>query len=55
MLKCNKVLHGLIDGLDTIAAHEGGTAIIDQYAEVSELVQSLIIEVGKFAGGSEAE
>ncbi len=55
MLEHNEVLHGLIDGLDTIAMHEGGTAIIDQYAEASELVWSLIVEVGKFSGGSEAE
>lgn len=55
MLERNKVLHGLIDGLDAIAMCEGGTAIIDQYAEASELVQSLIVEVGKFSGGSEAE
>ncbi|KAK0244875.1 hypothetical protein EDD85DRAFT_946183 [Armillaria nabsnona] len=55
MLERNEVLHGLIDGLDAIAAREGGTAIIDQYAEASELVRSLIVEVGKFSGGSEAE
>ncbi|KAK0236871.1 hypothetical protein EDD85DRAFT_952847 [Armillaria nabsnona] len=55
MLEHNKVLHSLIDGLGTIAACEGGTAMIDQYAEASDLIQSLIIEVGKFAGGSEAE
>ncbi|KAK0235566.1 hypothetical protein EDD85DRAFT_792383 [Armillaria nabsnona] len=55
MLERNEVLHGLVDGLDTIAACEGGTAIIDQYAEASKLVRSLIIEVGKFSGGSEAE
>ncbi len=55
MLERNEVLHGLVDGLDAIAVHEGGTAIIDQYAEASELVRSLIVEVGKFSGGSEAE
>ncbi len=55
MLERNEVLHGLVDGLDAIAAREGGTAIIDQYAEASELVRSLIVEVGKFSGGSEAE
>ncbi|KAK0218538.1 hypothetical protein EDD85DRAFT_961330 [Armillaria nabsnona] len=55
MLEHNKVLHGLIDGLDAIATCEGGTAIIDQYAEASELIRSLIVEVGKFSGGSEAE
>ncbi len=55
MLERNEVLHGLVDGLDAIATHEGGTAIIDQYAKASELVRSLIVEVGKFSGGSEAE
>ncbi|KAK0224672.1 hypothetical protein EDD85DRAFT_795715 [Armillaria nabsnona] len=55
MLECNEVLHGLVNGLDAIATHEGGTAIIDQYAEASELIWSLIVEVGKFSGGSEAE
>ncbi|SJL01307.1 uncharacterized protein ARMOST_04627 [Armillaria ostoyae] len=55
MLECNEILQGLIDGLDAIATHEGGTTIINQYAEAHELVCSLIVEVSKFADGSEAE
>ncbi len=55
MLKRNEVLHGLVNSLDAIATHERGTAIINQYAEASELVRSLIVEVGKFSGGSEAK
>ncbi len=55
MLEHNEVLHSLVNSLDAIAMCEGGTAIIDQYAEASELIRSLIVEVGKFSGGSEAE
>ncbi len=55
MLEGNKVLHSLVNGLDAIAVCNGGTAIIDQYAEASDLIQSLIVKVGKFAGGFETE
>ncbi|KAK0470672.1 hypothetical protein IW261DRAFT_1572912 [Armillaria novae-zelandiae] len=48
----DNVIKGLADGLDAIAACEGGTAIIDQYAEAHELIQSLIIDVGKYGGAS---
>ncbi|KAK0476214.1 hypothetical protein IW261DRAFT_1421988 [Armillaria novae-zelandiae] len=48
----DSVIKGLADALDAIAVHEGGTAIIDQYAEAHELIQSLIINVGKYGDAS---
>ncbi|KAK0473077.1 hypothetical protein IW261DRAFT_1423859 [Armillaria novae-zelandiae] len=48
----DNVIKGLADGLDAIAACEGGTAIINQYAEAHELIQSLIVNVGKYGGAS---
>ncbi|KAK0487154.1 hypothetical protein IW261DRAFT_1558107 [Armillaria novae-zelandiae] len=48
----DNVIKGLANGLNAIAAHEGGTAIIDQYAEAHELIQSLIVDVGKYGGAS---
>ncbi|KAK0434153.1 uncharacterized protein EV420DRAFT_1488774 [Desarmillaria tabescens] len=55
MAKHNKVVQELVDGLDSIALREGGTAIIDAYAEVSNLIHSFIIEVGKDASDSGSE
>ncbi|KAK0207309.1 hypothetical protein IW262DRAFT_1469686 [Armillaria fumosa] len=55
MVERNEVIKGLINGLDVIAACEGGTAIIDQYAEAHELVRSLIIEVGKYDSESDED
>ncbi|KAK0470679.1 hypothetical protein IW261DRAFT_1572922 [Armillaria novae-zelandiae] len=51
--ECDNVIKGLANGLNAIAAHEGGTAIIDQYAEAHELIRSLIINVGKYGDASE--
>ncbi|KAK0439473.1 uncharacterized protein EV420DRAFT_1486229, partial [Desarmillaria tabescens] len=55
MAERNKVVQELVDGLDSIASHEGGTAIIDTYAEVSDLIRSFIVKVGKDASDSGSE
>ncbi|KAK0436174.1 uncharacterized protein EV420DRAFT_1487621 [Desarmillaria tabescens] len=55
MAERNKVVQELVDGLDSIALREGGTAIIDTYAEVSDLIRSFIVEVGKDASDSGSE
>ncbi|KAK0476024.1 hypothetical protein IW261DRAFT_1421818 [Armillaria novae-zelandiae] len=48
----DSVIKGLADGLDAIAVCEGGTTIINQYAEAYELIRSLIVDVGKYGDAS---
>ncbi|KAK0434993.1 uncharacterized protein EV420DRAFT_1653528 [Desarmillaria tabescens] len=55
MAEHNKVVQELVDGLDAIASREGGTAIIDGYTEVSDLIRSFIVDVGKDASESGSE